>query len=216
MSHRFANPRGSSTGACPVEDSDSSYMDPPLTLSQRLQASRSDLNKRNAEVIGKFIRDYIEPLLKVQAISGLSKTMYWFVPPDTEQAKLAKSMAQSQNMVEGFGGSEKAGPWISKCTTKEYVKVIRLIGHEYSLEFWQQPAIVKELKQTLELRLRANGEKLADTTPNAAGISWAERCFVQGETLSPGNTGVELQFGKSAKSGTRLRCEVIALYAEIT
>jgi hypothetical protein len=40
------------------------------------------------------------------------------------------------------------------------------------LEFWQQTAVVKELEQTLKLRLQANGEKLAETATNSAGRPW--------------------------------------------
>jgi hypothetical protein len=160
-----------------------------------LHNSRSELNRRKTETITKFIVEHIEPLLRAQAISGLSKTEYMFIPSGTEQAKLHCIMLANENIVEGFGCSEKAGPYISGFKTKEYVKIIRLLKPEYSLEFWQQPAVIKELEQTLKLRLEANGEKLADTTVlNSAGLSWGVRSFLHGETLSPGYTGFEATF----------------------
>jgi len=73
------------------------------------------------------------------------------------------------------------------------VKIVRLTEPQYSRELWQKLGFVRELEQTLKARLRANGEKLAETTQTPAG-TWAWRSFLEEEKLSPGYTGVELVF----------------------
>jgi len=211
MSNRNIKVEGAPMGACPLEDpNSSSKQNPPLTLSQKLQKSRADIKQRNTEIITQFIVEHIEPLLEAQAISGLSKTIYMFIPSDTEQKELTELMPQNKNIVEGFGGREKSGPYISKLQTKEYMKVIRLILQEYSLEFWQQPGVMKEINETLRSRLQANGEKLADTS----STRWPQWIFTDdGETLPPGFTGAELKLVSSAFYPS---LTFLALYVEIT
>jgi len=224
-SNRVAKPQNASMGACPLEDPDSGDKEPSLTLSQRLQRTRSEqqerenqhkaeLKNRKTEIITKFIGEHIEPLLKEQAIAGLGKTVYEFIPSGTKQGKITHAMPEGKNVVEGFGGSKKAGPHISAFNTKEYVKVIRLVRKEYGLEFWEQPAVMKELEQTLKSRLQTNGEKLAKTKPNSAGRDWFDRSFVDGETLSPGYMGIELDFSPMYPND-RKSVKVLTLYAEI-
>jgi hypothetical protein len=176
---------------------------------------KAELNRRNKEIITKFITEHIEPLFRAQALSCLSKTEYVFIPSGTEQAKLRKVIPANKNIVEGFGDSEKSGPYISKFATKEYVKVIRLIKPEYSLEFWQQPAIVKELEEALIKGLHANGEKLADATRNSAGRKWYDRSFIDGENLSPEYTGVELVFLPTHTSTDPSYAKILYLFVEI-
>jgi len=218
-------PQNASMGACPIDDSDSSYQqNPPLTLSQKLQRTRAqqqdrenqqkaELEKRNTDIITKFIVEHIEPLLETQVISGFSKMMYRFIPSNIGQTELTTIMPNKENIVEGFGGDDTTDSYVRKLKTKEYVKVIRLTRQEYSLEFWQQPTVIKELEKTLKLRLQANGEKLADTARNSAGRSWYGRRFFEGETLLPGHTGIQLLLYVSKLNPT---VTFIELYAEIT
>jgi hypothetical protein len=194
---------------------------PQLTLSQKLQKTlaekqdrenqrKADLNKRNMEIITTFIVEYIEPLLEAQALSGLSKTVYKFIPSGTEQGELAKIIPENVDIVEGFGGSDTATHYIENYSRKEYLKIVRLIRKEYSLEFWQQPRVVEELEQTLKLRLKATGEKVADATPDTAGEwSWSS----DGGTLSPGYTGIALLLHTSLYNA---KVTFVELYAEIT
>jgi len=62
------------------------------------------------------------------------------------------------------------------------------------LEFWKQPEGLKELEQTLKARLKANGEKVAETVTNLAGRLWGWRSMYDVEILPPGYTGVEFHF----------------------
>jgi hypothetical protein len=117
-----------------------------------------------------------------------------FIPSDTKRTKVTNLMQKDKDIVEGFGGREKSGPYISKANTTEYMKIIRLIAQDYSLEFWQQPGIMKELKETLTSRLQASGEKLAETV-HYSGRSWPQRSFTDGLTLPPGYTGFEPLLG---------------------
>jgi hypothetical protein len=147
-------------------------------------------------------------------MSGRSKTLYVFIPSGTEQNELTQIMPENKDAVEGFGGSATAGPYISLIKyTKEYLKVTRLVGQQYSLEFWQQPGVMTELEKILKQRLQANGERLADTTPGFGGREWRDRAFVDGETLSPGFTGFALRL---APSNFNPRVTLLSLYAEIS
>jgi hypothetical protein len=186
-----------------------------LEQQNRENQRKAEINRRNTEIIAKFIVEHIEPLLRAQALAGLSKTMYSFVPYGTEQEKLRGIIAQNQNIVEGFSGGDKSGPYISTFKTKEYVKIIRLIKPEYSLEFWQQTAVVKELEQTLKLRLQANGEKLAETATNSAGRPWRSRSFYDGETLLPGYTGVGLVILPTKQLTDPSHAKFLCLFVEI-
>ena len=114
--------------------------------------------------------------------------------------------------MEGYGGREKSGPCISKVSSKEYMKMTRLITREYGLEFWEQPGVVKELNQTLKLRLQANGENLAETPRSPTGRSWSQQSFLDGSTLTPGYTAVKLMLGP-LKAYPRIT--VVHFYAKI-
>jgi len=223
MSNQTFKAQDGFTGACPLEDPETSFKNPPLTLSQKLQKTRSeqqahenqrkaDLDRRNTEIITKFIVEHIEPLLEAQALSGLSKTVYKFIVSGIEQKELMSIIAENEDTVEGFGNSGSTGSYTYRYNTKEYVKVIRLKRPEYNLEFWQQPTVMEELEQTLKLRLQANGEKLADTARNSTGRSWYNRSFSDGETLLPGHTGIQLTLHTSKNYP---QVTFVELYAEI-
>jgi hypothetical protein len=186
-----------------------------LERQDRENQGQAELKKRNTEIIIKFIVEHIEPLLEEQAVSCLSKTFYMFIPSGTEQSKLTDIIPANKDIMEGFGGGVTAGSYISMCTTKEYVKVIRLIGQQYGLGFWKQPAIVKELEQSLKSRLKANGEKVAETKRSLAGRLWGWSSLVDGETLSPGYIGVEFELARSHLTSDPKYPEVLRLYAEI-
>jgi hypothetical protein len=151
----------------------------------------------NTEIITKFIVEHIEPLLEEQVAACLSKTQYLFVPSGIDRTTVTNIIPLDKNMVEGFGGSKTTGSYISQFTHKEYVKIIRLTRQEYDLEFWKQPEVVKELEQTLKARLKANGEKVAETVTNLAGRLWGWRSMYDVEILPPGYTGVEFHFFKN-------------------
>jgi hypothetical protein len=106
----------------------------------------------------------IEPLLEEQALSGISKTWYQFIPSDTEPENVAKIIPNDKDLVEGYGDSEVASPYImSLGHIQGHVKVMPLTSPKHSMSFWQQPTVIKELEETLKSRLNARGEKLAKT-----------------------------------------------------
>jgi hypothetical protein len=155
---------------------------------------KAELKNRNTEIITKFIVEHVEPLLEEQAVSCLSKTYYVFVPSSFERTAVMNIIPEDKNIVEGFGGNQAAGSFfISNAGHKEYIKVIRLTGQEYGLEFWKQPEVLEELNHTLKSRLQANGEKVAQTKPESVGGVWEWGSFFSGVKLSPGYTGVEFQ-----------------------
>jgi hypothetical protein len=118
-----------------------------------------------------------------------------FIPSDIERKRVISTIPVDKNIIEGFGGSLTSGSYyISNAGHKEYLKVIRLTEEEYDSEFWKQSEVLKKVNQSLKSRLRANGEKVAETVPNSAGRPWWVRSFYEGEKLSPGYTGVEIYF----------------------
>jgi hypothetical protein len=157
MSNRSVKVEGASTGAYPLKDPSgykaslwqsvsrkndinwrSKQQVPPLTLGQKIQKTRS-------EIITEFVKLEIEPLLEDQALSGVSKTLYQFIPSDTDPEKVAKIIPKDKNIVEGYGGSQIASRYImSLGYIKGHVKVIRLTSPKYNLTFWKQPTVMEE------------------------------------------------------------------------
>jgi len=215
MSNRSVKVEGASTGAYPLKDPSGYKQVPPLTLGQKIQKTRS-------EIITEFVKLEIEPLLEDQALSGVSKTLYQFIPSDTDPEKVAKIIPKDKNIVEGYGGSQIASRYImSLGYIKGHVKVIRLTSPKYNLTFWKQPTVMEELEETLKLRLEAKGEKLAKTESKASvelyrdsSIQpWYHRTFLKGEKLSAGLTGVEVIF--ETKGYDNIWYSFVNLYIEI-
>ncbi|MCJ1406155.1 hypothetical protein MMC19_000220 [Ptychographa xylographoides] len=115
--------------------------------------------------INNIIQAYIDPLLQEQSLSGLSKTTFVLVPSNTSTLQSPKK--GSHDIIEGTGDSlsHDNQESIVGFPSADYVKLVRLHGAEYNIEFWRQPAVIKELDSALKARLQASGHRMADDSP---------------------------------------------------
>jgi len=130
--------------------------EPAQSLTQRLSDVRSYR-------INSIISTYIDPLLQAQSLSGLFKTTFVLVPSNThslQRPSLASN--DSSDIIEGSGDaiSNDSHEAIVGFPSQDYVKMVRLHGEEYTLEFWRQPVVIKELDTALKARLQANGHSI--------------------------------------------------------
>lgn len=158
--------------------------DRPMTLNERFRLARSNEQQVTTQRIARFITECIEPLLEIQASSGVSKTLYIFLPSDMDARYFEGKFAPGQTIVEGFGGCPVAVSPIPTLITRELVKIVRLTGDEYSSSFWKDP-LIKDLETNLKARLLANGERL-----DSADACWCGKSVLSGENISPGLTGI--------------------------
>ncbi|MCJ1399233.1 hypothetical protein MMC11_002435 [Xylographa trunciseda] len=128
----------------------------PHSLVERLSAIR-------IQRINAIINAHINPLLEQQADSGLYKSVFILVPSNstTLQAQDTSDdiIERSADTTESSRNEEIIG-----FREGEYVKLVRLHGDEYSAEFWRQPAVISELNNALQTKLRNAGHQIAPTT----------------------------------------------------
>ena len=132
----------------------------PLTLTQQLASTRHHR-------IDAIISAYIDPLLQSQALAGLFKTILVLVPSNTiSLQRRRKSLEDIDDMTGGFANttSTENGEEVVGFRSEDYVQLIRLHGEEYTLEFWRQPAVIKELNSSLRVRLQGSGHRMAEET----------------------------------------------------
>jgi len=158
--------------------------DCPMTFSERCRQARSSQENIMKQRITRFITKYLEPLMVTQASSGVSKTLYIFLPSDMDARCFEDNFKPGELKVEGFGGCETSVGLIRRLGTQEFVKLVRLVGDEFKNKFWSD-SVFKELEKTFKARLVANGEKIA-----SADACWCGKSFCKGETLTPGHTGI--------------------------
>ena len=146
------------TGTSSLEIKDRPSQEPPQSLVDRLSSVRR-------QRINALINTQINPLLEQQADSGLQKSIFILVPSNstTLQAQDNSSdiIQHSVDAVRSNKNEEVIG-----FREGEYVKLVRLHGDEYNLEFWRQTAVISELSSALQTSLRKPGHSIA-LTPNA-------------------------------------------------
>ena len=152
------------------EEKSSSYVSPP-SLTQQLASVRSYR-------INTVISAYIDPLLQSQALAGLFRTTLVLIPSNINSLQQPDSSSKdSGDITDGSGHSTNSGSKeeVVGFRSEEYVKLVRLHGGEHTLEFWRQPAVIKELDNSLKARLQASGHRLAEDaaaqTPQPASIN---------------------------------------------
>lgn len=119
---------------------------PPLPLQRHLAEVRT-------QRIGSILTTYIEPLLISHGASGLYKATCVLIPSNV-------TALQSRNS-DSF--SVRKEPEVVGFPLGDFVKLVQLEGEEHTLEFWRQPAVVKELEAYLKARLAATGHTLEGT-----------------------------------------------------
>ncbi|KAL2005361.1 hypothetical protein VTN00DRAFT_2572 [Thermoascus crustaceus] len=144
---------------------------PPLPLQRHLADVRT-------QRIGSILTTYIGPLLLSHGASGLYKTTCVLIPSnvDTLQSRTSDSSSvRKEPKVVGF-------------PLNDVVNLVQLKGEEHTLEFWSQPAVVKELEVCLKARLAATGHTLEGTgqDPSATGANSPSEGHIK-DTRSPDN-----------------------------
>ncbi|EEP75991.1 predicted protein [Uncinocarpus reesii 1704] len=118
---------------------------PSLSLPNQLANTRT-------QRIDAILSTYVDPLLLSQGAAGLYKTTFILVPSTVSTLQDAVSNAYT----------EIPEPQIVGFPTNEVVKLIRLSGQEYAMEFWRQPAVVTELESSMKARLVSSGHRLCE------------------------------------------------------
>ncbi|KAI4135560.1 MAG: hypothetical protein LQ347_000561 [Umbilicaria vellea] len=103
------------------------------------------LTQTRSQRIHSIITAYILPLLTSQAVSGLYKTTFILVPSNI----CSLPSATGDETVVGF-------------PSDDHIQLVRLQGSEHSLEFWRQPAVVRQLEAELKARLTASGHRVEE------------------------------------------------------
>ena len=125
----------------------------PQSLVERLSSIR--LLRINA-----IINAHINPLLVQQADSGLYKSVFILVPSNSTTLQAQDTSNDIIERSEDSIGSSRSEEIIG-FREGEYVKLIRLHGDEYNAEFWRQPAVISELNDALQTKLRSAGHRIA-------------------------------------------------------
>ncbi|MCJ1287991.1 hypothetical protein MMC26_007344 [Xylographa opegraphella] len=125
----------------------------PQSLVERLSSVR--LQRINA-----IIDAHIDPLLQQQADSGLYKSIFILVPSNSTTLQAQDT---SDDIIERSGGNPgtSRNEEIIGFREGDDVKLIRLHGDEYNAEFWRQSAVISELNDALQTKLRNAGHRVA-------------------------------------------------------
>ena len=122
---------------------------PPQTLVSQLSNTRTNR-------ITTIINTHILPSFSSQAQNGLHKTTLVLVPFN---GSALASQADSDGHEEIVGFPEA-----------EHVKLVRLKGEGYEMEFWRQAEVIKELEGSLKASLQASGHRVVERAKKAAPL----------------------------------------------
>ncbi|MCJ1484029.1 hypothetical protein MMC06_004197 [Schaereria dolodes] len=139
------------------------------------QQNQTSLSQQLANVrtyrINSILSAYIDPLLQSQASAGLFKTTLVLVPSNTiELQRTSWKENDANDIIEGSGDaiSHSSEEAVIGFPSEDYIKLVRLHGEEYVLEFWRQSAVIVELEGALKARLQASGHKLVESSEGGA------------------------------------------------
>ncbi|OGM50692.1 hypothetical protein ABOM_000681 [Aspergillus bombycis] len=121
---------------------------PPYSMRPDMAAPlHRHLDASRVQRVHSLLEQYVDPLLAEQASSGLYKTTFIFIPSNITslqpREKTSYSMPKAPEPV-GF-------------PTSTVVKLVQLEGEAHTMEFWRQPAVLRELESSLRARLAAGG-----------------------------------------------------------
>ncbi|KAK4694183.1 hypothetical protein P7C71_g3356, partial [Lecanoromycetidae sp. Uapishka_2] len=121
----------------------------PATLPQNITQARNSL-------VSSLITTHIAPHLYSSSLSGLSSTTLVLVPSNVSSLHPPSTDTKDPtNEGPSFRGESIEGFY-----NAENLTIIRLQGRENSVEFWRQPAVVRELAQQLRTKLRNDGHRI--------------------------------------------------------
>ncbi|KAJ9192808.1 hypothetical protein DTO164E3_8159 [Paecilomyces variotii] len=128
------------------EKKDMSHFAPSLSLGKQLAETR-------ARRIEDMLETYVNPLVFSLGQTGLYKTTFLLVPSNV--TVLQTNRMSKETEIIGFPAGCPAS-------------LIWLIGEEHTLEFWRQPAVMKELESCLKQHLIGTGHSLEGTMDEAS------------------------------------------------
>ncbi|KAJ9261490.1 hypothetical protein DTO212C5_8299 [Paecilomyces variotii] len=128
------------------EKKDMSHFAPSLSLGKQLAETR-------ARRIEDMLETYVNPLVFSLGQTGLYKTTFLLVPSNV--TVLQTNRMSTETEIIGFPAGCPAS-------------LIWLIGEEHTLEFWRQPAVMKELESCLKQHLIGTGHSLEGTMDEAS------------------------------------------------
>ncbi|KAE8362904.1 hypothetical protein BDV27DRAFT_146579 [Aspergillus caelatus] len=126
-------------------------------LHRHLDASR-------VQRVHSLLEQYVDPLLAEQGSSGLYKTTFIFIP----------SNVTSLQPREKTSYSTPKAPEPVGFPTSTVVKLVQLEGEAHTMEFWRQPAVLRELESSLRARLAASGHHVEGQDENEIPTSAKE------------------------------------------
>jgi hypothetical protein len=157
-----------------------SYSDPhnpapslsPLEKRPQPSPLHIQLAESRARRMNLIISTYIEPLLATQGASGINKTTFLLVPSNVASLQHPNNTPNEDDVIEGTGSAHNNGHQdeIVGFPASEYVKLVRLHGEEYTMEFWRQASVLAELETSLKARLANSGHTISERPSITAPI----------------------------------------------
>ncbi|MCJ1273422.1 hypothetical protein MMC21_001213 [Puttea exsequens] len=136
-----------SSSDAPPSYSDSISSPQPTSLPQNIAQAR-------AALVSSLVKTHISPHLYGSTLAGLSSIILLLVPANV-------SSLQPQNEIKDPSGDVKfRGESIEGFFSAENLTIVRLHGRENSIEFWRQPAVIRELEQQLRAQLSKDGHRV--------------------------------------------------------
>ena len=122
----------------------------PSTLPQNIAQARSAL-------VTSLLTTHVAPHLYNTSLSGLSSTTLLLVPSNVSTLQPSSSVDSKGTATDGL---KFQGESIEGFFSTENLTIVRLRGRENSVEFWRQPAVIRELEQQLREHLRRQGHRV--------------------------------------------------------
>lgn len=118
---------------------------------------RQNITQARCALVSSLLTTHISPHLYSNSLSGLSNTTLLLVP-----SNVSSLQPPSHDAKDPFhDGPTFRGESIEGFYTAENLTIVRLQGQENSIEFWRQPAVIRELGQQLQVKLRKDGHRIA-------------------------------------------------------
>ncbi len=142
--------------------------------------SQSQSAARTA-IVSELIRNHVTPHLHVNALSGVSQSTLIIVPSNVSAlippVPTNIDSKDAQSKPDAFPGEIIVG-----FPTSENLNIVRLRDEEHTLEFWRQPAVIREVEERLRETLQR--DKFDVSVRISSDVQWRhleERVLARGE-----------------------------------
>lgn len=176
------------------EKKESSHRAPLFSLGKQLEEAR-------ARRIEDMLETYVNPLVFSLGQTGLYKNTFFLVPSNV--TALQTTSMSTETKILGFPDGSPAS-------------LIWLIGEEHTLEFWRQPAAMKELESCLKAHLVGTGHNLEDEVPNEINnVSHDRNTPTLVPVKKPFSGKTNSRIGQDNNSGAESRCQIAGYHDNI-